>query len=309
MPCGGDAGQALDPEVIAARAAELCQAAEQAWEQLPEGSPSPLYVIGTEVPIPGGEQLEAGGPQVTRVEDAQATVEAHRVSFAKLGLEPAIERVIGLVVHPGVEFGSSEISHYDRAHTRSIREHLPERPELVYEAHSTDYQTGRALREMVEDHFAILKVGPWLTFAMREAIFALDAVERESLAGRRGVTLAEVPRTVEEAMLGNPAHWRDYYSGDESALRYARKYSYSDRSRYYWPDAGVQASVERLVGNLTEWPAPMPLLSQFLPAQYAAVQAGELPNEPAALIRDRIGEVLRLYSAACGTRIGATGGV
>ena len=50
---------------------------------------------------------------------------------------------------------------------------------MVYEAHSTDYQTRDALRALVKDHFAILKVGPGLTFAMREALWALDAIDQE----------------------------------------------------------------------------------------------------------------------------------
>jgi D-tagatose-1,6-bisphosphate aldolase subunit GatZ/KbaZ len=301
MPCGGDAGPALDPEVAAQRSAELCLAAEQARVDLPPDHPAPVYVIGTEVPVPGGEQLESRGPSVTRLEDAQAALETHRVAFVKLGLEEAFERVIGLVVQPGVEFGSADVFEYDRGRAQILSSHLPERPELVYEAHSTDYQTGPGLRELVEDHFAILKVGPWLTFAMREAIFALSALEAEWLAGRRG-SLSRVREALEAAMLSDPRHWKDYYKGDERELHLERKYSYSDRCRYYWPDAGVQAELDVLVRNLTECPPPLTLISQFLPVQYEAVRAGVLPGGPVRLIEDRVREVLRLYSAACGAR-------
>ena len=75
---------------------------------------------------------------------------------------------------------------------------------IVYEAHSTDYQSSQALREMVEDHFAILKVGPWLTFAFREAIFALSAMERELLRGNKAIRLSEVRQALENAMLRDP---------------------------------------------------------------------------------------------------------
>jgi len=280
----------------------LCRASEEAWRELPAGSPAPLYVIGTEVPVPGGEQLASGGPLPTRPEDVRATVEMHRDAFARLGLVEAFERVIGLVVQPGVEFGSADVFDYDRTRARRLSEHLPQDPKLVYEAHSTDYQTGGALRQMVEDHFAILKVGPWLTFAMREAIFALCALEAEWLGHRRGFRLSCVRETLESAMLGNPSHWKDYYEGDEEQLQLARKYSYSDRSRYYWPDAAVEAEVQTLVRNLTGCPPPLTLVSQFLPAQYDAVRTGALANEPASLVRDRVCQVLRIYSAACGAR-------
>lgn len=298
VPCAGDPPGALALEVAAQRAAELCRAAEDAWRQLPGGSPAPLYVIGTEVPVPGGEQLESAGPSVTRPEDAQVTVGAHRKAFADLALEEAFERVIGLVVQPGVEFGSDEIFGYDRGRAKSLSSQLPKRPELVYEAHSTDYQTGQALREMVEDHFAILKVGPWLTFAMREAIFALCTLEREWLGWRRA-RLSRVREAIEEAMVKDQEHWRDYYDGEEGKLRLARVYSYSDRIRYYWPATGVQAEIDILIRNLTEHPPPLMLISQFLPAQYEAIRAGALANEPVSLIEDRVRQVLRVYASAC----------
>lgn len=60
---------------------------------------------------------------------------------------------------------------------------------MVYEAHSTDYQTRTAYWELVRDHFAILKVGPALTFALREAIFALAQIEQELIAPRKSQRL------------------------------------------------------------------------------------------------------------------------
>ncbi len=299
MPCADDPPGALDLAVAAKRAAELCRAAEDAAGELPPGSPAPLYVIGTEVPVPGGEQLESGAPAVTKIDDAEATVRAHEAAFAAIGRAEAIERVIGLVVQPGVEFGSSVVFGYDRARAAALSAKLPERPELVYEAHSTDYQTAAALREMVEDHFAILKVGPWLTFAMREAIFALSMIEEEWLGRNRPVRLSRVREALEDAMHNEPAHWRDYYKGTEEELRFARLYSYSDRCRYYWPDSAVKTELDVLVGNLTRDALPPALLSQFLPRQYEAVRNGTLTPEPAALIKDRVRDVLRIYASAC----------
>ncbi len=170
----------------------------------------------------------------------------------------------------------------------------------VFEAHSTDYQTADALREMVRDHFAILKVGPWLTFAFREAVFALAAVEEEWLGWRKGVTISRVRETLEEAMLANPQYWKSYFKGDEEALRLARKYSFSDRSRYYWPQPQVAAALQRLVDNLTAYPAPVSMLSQFMPAQAELVLARVISKDPAELIRNRILDVIDHYAYACG---------
>ena len=302
MACADDA-QPLTDEVIAGRAAALCQAAEQAWTELSAGSPAPLYVIGTEVPIPGGETEPGLAPAVTRVEHAKTTLDNCRAAFLKHALAAAWERVIGLVVQPGVEFGDASVFEYDRAKTRSLSQRLPTSPSLVYEAHSTDYQPSLALRQMVEDHFAILKVGPWLTFAFREAVFALSAIEHEWLGNRSGVSLSQVPEVLEQAMLRNPAHWKAYYRGDDAELRFARRYSYSDRSRYYWPEPPVERELKKLLDNLTAAPPPLTLLSQHLPEQYDAVRAGTLRDHPSNLIQDRIRKVLRIYASACGSRL------
>lgn len=301
MACADDApNQPLADEVIAQRAATLCQVAEKTHRELPDGGAAPVYVIGTEVPVPGGEQEPGAAPAVTRVEDARKTLESFRGAFLKLGLSAAWERVVGLVVQPGVEFGDASVFDYDRKKAEPLSKCLPAAPALVYEAHSTDYQPPQALREMVEDHFAILKVGPWLTFAFREAVFALSEIERVWLGNRRGVTLARVPEALERAMLNNPAHWKAYYHGDEQEVGLARRYSYSDRCRYYWPDANVQKELRLLIANLSDSIPPLTLLSQHLPEEYDAIRGGRISNTPVSLILERIQKVVRIYAGACG---------
>ena len=155
---------------------------------------------------------------------------------------------------------------------------------------------------MVKDHFAILKVGPWLTFAFREAIFALETIEQELLTVRRNMVASGVQEALEKTMLENPVYWKSYYRGSEGELGFARKFSYSDRVRYYWPNVAVSKAVERLVNNLTENPAPLSLLSQYLPQQAEQVRAGQLVNRPEDLIRHKILEVIDQYAFACGMR-------
>jgi D-tagatose-1,6-bisphosphate aldolase subunit GatZ/KbaZ len=303
MPCADDKvapGQSLAEEIVAARAAELCQAAETAHNALTGSTPAPVYVIGTEVPIPGGEEFGSQAPEVTQPKNLAITLEVSRKAFLERGLDTAWERVIAVVVQPGVEFGDTNVFPYETKKAKALSRFLAGHWTGVYEAHSTDYQTREALRQMVLDHFAILKVGPWLTFALREAVFALAAVEKEMLRSKAGITLSGLPEILDAAMIENPAHWKNYYHGDESALRIARKYSYSDRLRYYWPHPAVTAALQQLLHNLTANPAPHSLLSQYLPRQASAVRFGFLPNQPGALIRDKILEVLEQYSHACG---------
>jgi D-tagatose-1,6-bisphosphate aldolase subunit GatZ/KbaZ len=302
MRCADDPDGTLNDAVITDRAADLCQVAEAAFSEKPTGSPSPCYVIGTEVPTPGGEQETEAGLSITRTEDLERTLELARKAFFERGLEGAWWRVIAVVVQPGVEFGDASVFVYNRDKARHLSLQIEKHAGLVFEAHSTDYQTRQALKAMVEDHFAILKVGPWLTYAFREAIFALAEIERESLAGRKGIAVSHIREALESAMLANPVHWKKYYHGDDAYLAYARKYSYSDRCRYYWPQPEVDAALSRLSANLTHNLPPLPLLSQYLPYQCKAVREGRLSRDPDSLIHHKIMEVTACYAHACGAR-------
>ena len=297
MPCGDDA-QGLDEKTIAERASILCRAAEEAYEEMPTGWPRPLYVIGTEVPAPGGEVAEGECPTPTTVEDVHRTLDIFHSAFRKHGLSAAWENVVGLVVQPAVEFGDTVVFDYDRRKVHALSARLPASPALVYEAHSTDYQSPAALTEMVEDHFAILKVGPWLTFAYREAVFALSGVERETLGHKRDVRLSQVREELESEMLRNPQYWRGYYRGNDDEMRLSRAFSFSDRCRYYWPQHSVQEEVKRLLQNLDRCSCPLTLLSQYLPIEYEAIRVGSLENTATAIVGYHIRRVLRFYAAA-----------
>ncbi|RPJ52287.1 MAG: tagatose-bisphosphate aldolase [Acidobacteria bacterium] len=297
---GGDPRTPLDERVVIERAVALAQVAEEASDLLPPGSARPVYVIGTEVPVPGGEKSEAQAPEVTAPKAVESTLDAMQSGLQRCGLADVRDRIIAIVVQPGVEYSDNAVFEYDRSKTSGLTAFIARSGSCAYEAHSTDYQKPDALRQMVEDHYPILKVGPWLTFAFREAVFALSFIEEEWLGGRGSVSLSHIRETLESAMLEDPRDWKNYYSGDEAYLGYARKYSYSDRSRYYWPRPKVQEALSRLLKNLADYPPPLTLLSQFLPAQYEAVRDGKLRPDSDALIQDKVREVLRVYSRACG---------
>jgi D-tagatose-1,6-bisphosphate aldolase subunit GatZ/KbaZ len=302
MACADDLQTPLEAHLIAQRAAALGEAAERALAELPPDADPPVYVIGTEVPVPGGETEPGAPPAVTLSDHVQETLDTFHSAFTDRKLSAAWERIIALVVQPGVEFGDEVVFAYDRGKARLLSASLPPDIPIAYEAHSTDYQPAQALRELVEDHFAILKVGPWLTFAYREAIFALSAIERELLGGSRTHRLSEVRQALEDAMLRNPSYWRSYYHGDEAKQHFARAYSYSDRCRYYWPETEVQEEVERLLANLEGQLLPPPLISQYLPLEYEAYHSGAVSLTSRDLVRAHIQAVLRGYAQACRVR-------
>ena len=292
MPCADDA-RPLRDEVVATRAADLCKAAES----VADPASRPYYIIGTEVPVPGGAHEDLQELALTRVEDLAKTIEIHRRVFEAQGLQRAWERVIGVVVQPGVEFDHARVIDYQAEKAQALSEAVLRYERLVYEAHSTDYQTEAALTNLVRDHFAILKVGPGLTYAAREALFALSHIEQEWVTDR---PLSDIRAKLDEVMVAQPKYWEPYYGGTEAERALARKYSFSDRLRYYWPDPTVEASFQVLIKNLSEPPPPLSLLSQFAPSAFRAVRNGELSNDPLSIIRHRIQEVLGMYARACG---------
>ncbi len=293
MKLADDPPGPLSPAVSAERAAVLAAVAEDVAHTT--GSKSTLkYVIGSEVPIPGGLQDNEEELQVTTVPDLTETIAQTRTAFQKQRLEAAWERVIAGVVQPGVEFGSDFVIDYDPAAAAALPKFIADQ-KLVFEAHSTDYQTQEALRQMVADQFAILKVGPGLTFAYREAIFALAMMENELLPSDERSNLIEVLDTV---MVANPQHWENHYSGTEHAQQFARKYSLSDRVRYYWPNEQVQTALKKLIANLQSIQLPPTLISQFLPQLYDQIRAGTINPEPVSLVKAKVQAVIDDYHYA-----------
>lgn len=298
MACADDP-EALSDETVAARAAELCEVAE-ATAKARLGESRPVYVVGTEVPPPGGAAGAMRGLQVTSARAVRDTLAAHEEAFAARGLKAAWRRVIALVAQPGVEFDHASVHDYAPEKARQLRDLIADIPHLAYEAHSTDYQPAAAYPALVRDHFAILKVGPQLTWALREALFALSHIEDELVAkGRR----SNLRAACEQAMLDQPENWAKYYPHAQPEARLCRRYSYSDRIRYYWPAPAIAAAVARLLENLRGADIPPPLLSQYMPAQYAALRAGELAALPADLIRHRIMQITDSYARACGKAV------
>ena len=289
----------LSDEIIAGRGARLAQVAEEAYKKLLERDPDaipPVYIIGSEVPIPGGAVGgEDNGVQVTKVEDFKNTVKTFEKAFQAAGLDDEVwNRVIAVVVQPGVEEKDSGCTEYDREKAKELTASIKDFPTLIFEGHSTDYQTKIKLRELIEDGVGILKVGPGLTFAMREAMFALENIEKELLYGT-DTEPSRFAETLDAAMLKDDKYWKKHYQGTELEIRLKRKYSFSDRCRYYMPVPEVKKASERLISNLRATGVPLNLLSQFMPIQYTKVREGLLENDPVALIEDRTTNTIDEY--------------
>jgi D-tagatose 6-phosphate 4-epimerase len=287
-----DEPAALDDETTANRAARLAEIAEAHAGK--SGGEMPFYIIGTEVPPPGGADHALNTIEPTSAASALKTINVHRRIFAERGLGRVFERAIGLVVQPGVEFGNHNVIYYDQSRMDALKSVLADEPQFVFEAHSTDYQGSGPLTALVRDGFPILKVGPELTFVLREALYALDAIASDLLAdyGNRPLYAA-----METLMLDQPGNWSRHYHGSDAAMRWLRHYSLSDRIRYYWTSPEAQLAVERLCDALRGQTVPLPLIWQHLPA---GQEFAGSPLDPEAVLIWRVTRSLAEYHAACG---------
>jgi len=288
MACADDPS-ALDDAIVAQRAAKLAKIAEQAAQ---EAGTKPLYVLGTEVPVPGGADHALDVVEPTGAEAARATIETHREIFAREGLSEAFDRCIAFVVQPGVEFGNENVVGYRPELARKLTRVLDHEVGLVFEAHSTDYQSESALTALVRDGFPILKVGPGLTFALREGLFALDLIATE-LERDYNRNLAV---TMERLMLKHTGDWAGHYHGSDEAIRLQLRYSYSDRIRYYWGYPEAVGAVQKLTDTLNGREIPPTLASQFLGRMADRIGA---KNSVGRIVKTFVGDVLETYGRAC----------
>ena len=285
MACAGEAG--LAAPTIAERAAELCAVAEMTAAK----GVDLAYVIGTEVPVPGGETEAVDTLAVTRPEDALRTLALHRVAFAGRGIAEAMERVVALVVQPGVEFGNAQVFPFDRMKAAALSGVVADMPAVVFEAHSTDFQSEAALGELVASHFAILKVGPELTYAFRDAIVAMAAIDDRLVGSNR----SNIISVLESVMDVNNAHWRSYVAKTDNE-RIDRLFGLSDRVRYYWSDPRVATALDVLAANIDGKSIHPGLTSQFAGALIPQSLDAPLSRR---IISSKVGAVVAKYRRAC----------
>ena len=288
MGCAGEP-RALDDATTARRAADLCRVAEEIGTDF-------IYIIGTEIPTPGGALDELIDLEPTTPEAVRETYRIHRDIFEAAHLGDAFSRVIAIVVQPRVESAQMSVVLYESDRARDLVAARGDLGGLVYEAHSTDYQTPSALKALVNDGFAILKVGPSLSFALREALYGLELAASEIDGKPR-----DLRDTMERLMLAEPDAWEAHIHGDAASCRLQRHYGLADRIRYYWLRPDAVAAVASLTDRFRATQPPIGLLSQYLggPLIREAMEAGDDLTDPEALVKRAVRRALRPWLEAC----------
>ena len=294
-----DSDTALDVRVCARRGAQLANCVFQAYEERKRLQPDalrPVLIIGSEVPIPGGSKEHEDSITPTTPEEFYRQYNVFSEEFEKAGV--AFEDVIAFVVQPGVEFGDDFVFQYDAERVGELCQALIEHAPLVFEGHSTDYQTTESLSHMTRDGIRILKVGPALTFGLREALFLLE--ECEKLIVSDHAERSRLKETILSVMNADDRYWKKYYQGTNEEVEYKKLYSYSDRCRYYLPDEKIGAAIDTLLTNTSS--VPHALVSLYFPRQYEAVLSNKLSNDGLSLVLDRLGNWCDAYAIACGIK-------
>ena len=286
MACGDEDHPSF--ETVAERAAILCEIAEK-------HAPNPenlVYVIGTEVPTPGGELEEVDTLSVTTPSRFKQTVDTHLAAFKQRNLENIWHRVIAVVTQPGVDFSHTSVHKFEANLAQDLVHSIEAHEHLTFEAHSTDYQPSLSLAELVQNRFSILKVGPELTFRMREALFSLAEIEQQICNKSESNLIKEV----DQVMSAKPNNWQPYYQGDAQQVSLMKHFSYSDRIRYYWSEPQVKMATQELLSNLEQANIPETLVSQHFPYR----DFGALKTDPKELIYDHVNLCIARYYRACG---------
>ncbi|WP_062763358.1 class II D-tagatose-bisphosphate aldolase non-catalytic subunit [Falsirhodobacter sp. alg1] len=259
--CAGEPGQVGD-DLAADRAAQLAAVAEA------EGDGTISYVIGTEVPPPGGARNDEEGIIPTSPAAAATTLDITRRAFEARGLHAAWSRVRWLVVQPGVEFAPAHVHAFDPGQPDVLSQALQGVDGIAFEAHSTDYQQPEVFGALALRNFAVLKVGPALTFAVREALYALSHIDGWMTGAPH---LADL---MENLMTTAPGYWQGHYHGTPAEQRLLRHFGYADRIRYYWTRPEAKEAVAALCARIDGTLAVETLMAQYIrPAAQGRVSA------------------------------------
>ena len=249
------------------------------------GTTSRQYTLsGPRCRSPGGAAHGLDATSRSHVRNRSlATLETHRRAFARAGIASSFARVIALVVQPGVEFDHHRVVDYQpvmadgpqqdaqRANRRSCSRRIPP---------TTSRQA--ALSALVNDGFAILKVGPALTFAMREALYGLDHIALETDPSWESSALKP---QMERIMLAEPKYWLDYYRGGPGRAACPPTLQLQRSHPILLARRGRQSGSVSSPGKVWRCePIAEPLISQFLPRCYQAVRRGIIAPHPQQLI-------------------------
>ena len=91
------------------------------------------------------------------MQEIAATVDAHRAAFTKIGIPTVFERCVAVVAQPGIGFSHFSIIQFDEHKYKEENEISINMPEILFEAHSVDYQTDESHNDALKQRLCDTK--------------------------------------------------------------------------------------------------------------------------------------------------------
>ena len=196
-----------------------------------------LLVVGTEVPLAGG------GDNKNLIRTSTKQIETEVFNFKKIFQKINLRNIFfGLVIEPGMKYKHSKITKPNFTQFGN-KKNISKKNNFFYEAHSTDYQSKKILRQLVKNNFRFLKVGPELTYNYARSLFFMENIEKKKIKLKN----SNIKKTIFFSMLKNKKYWNGYYIKKKPELFLNSKL---DRMRYYFDTKEVKNSVGILRRNI-----------------------------------------------------------
>ena len=202
-----------------------------------------FLVIGTEVPLSGSN--EKGKISIT--EDKQIMEEVKQ--FKKLLLSLYNRKVkFALVIEPGMRYMHHTLTKPKFSNFK-LKRNFSLKNNFVYEAHSTDYQNLKTLKNLTKNNFKFLKVGPELTFRYSRSLLFMRKIEEKFISDKKSNFETQIVKT----MLSDNKYWKDYYTAKNLKIKKRLILnSKLDRMRYYFNDKKIIRSIHILRRNINK---------------------------------------------------------
>jgi D-tagatose-1,6-bisphosphate aldolase subunit GatZ/KbaZ len=202
-----------------------------------------FFVFGTEVPLAGGNDKN----KIKTTEIDKITQDYD--NFSKLHKSTKMKiKNFALVIEPGMNFKHKSVVKPNLQNFH-IKKKFSKKNNFCFEAHSTDYQKFKTLKNLVKNNFKILKVGPELTYNLIKSLLFMEDIEKKSLGKN-----SDFKNTVLKKMFANNIYFKDYFKIiEKKKLKKNIFNSYYDRARYYLYSNDVKNSVKTLKININKF--------------------------------------------------------
>ena len=202
-----------------------------------------FFVFGTEVPLAGGNDKNK-----TNTTEIDEIIQDYN-NFSKLHKSAKIQvKNFALVIEPGMNFKHKSVVKPNLQNFH-IKKKFSKKNNFCFEAHSTDYQKFKTLKNLVKNNFKILKVGPELTYNLIKSLLFMQDIEKKK-SGKN----SDFKNIVLKKMFANNIYFKDYFKIiGKKKLKKNIFNSYYDRARYYLYSNDVKNSIKTLKININKF--------------------------------------------------------